>query len=56
MGNCLSPRKQEEIQKEINVREIFGTSHILQKPDFRKLKNKKKKDKKLKKHYFTKPD
>lgn len=61
MGDCLSSRKAENIQKDINIRKIFSNSEVIQKPGIKKLKNKCQKDKskklkskKLRQKYSTK--
>ena len=53
MGDCLSSRKAEDIQKDINIRKLFSNSQVIQKPEIKKLKKKRKKDK-SKKKYSTK--
>ena len=45
MGDCLSSRKAEDIQKDINIRKLFSNSQVIQKPEIKKLKKKRRKDK-----------
>ena len=40
MGDCLSSRKAEDIQKDINIRKLFSNSQVIQKPKIKKLKKK----------------
>ena len=45
MGDCLSSRKAEDIQKDINIRKLFSNSQVIQKPEIKKLKKKRTKNK-----------
>ena len=40
MRDCLSSRKAEDIQKDINIRKLFSNSQVIQKPEIKKLKKK----------------